>query len=280
MTPLRPQYNVVRRPTPGMVAVPIQWKPKQGLQYPSDNTQPFERWFMDGFTSGMARERLYLPIQWTAIYCNNRFGADKQVIANLQTFLNTLDRSKKYYTIIQYDDGILNDVSHLDLQIFSMGGGRIDYPIPLLCMPHRQQGSPKRDIFASFIGRHTHPIREKVFAIKDPAYYISDKGVKLPDYVNMLQRSLFTLAPRGYGINSFRLQEAAMSGSIPVYISDTHCIPYNLPFDYGVVLGPDDDIVASLANVNVGECQRALAKARHLFTYEGCRDMIIKNVKE
>ena len=40
------------------------------------------------------------------------------------------------------------------------------------------------------------------------------------NFMNITSRSIFTLCPRGYGRNSFRMYEAMQLGSIPVYIYD------------------------------------------------------------
>jgi hypothetical protein len=42
----------------------------------------------------------------------------------------------------------------------------------------------------------------------------------LINFIDITSRSTFTLCPRGYGRNSFRLYEAMQLGSIPVYIYD------------------------------------------------------------
>lgn len=277
---LRPNYGIYRKSAPGIEPVPVQWKPVQNFRYPVDNSHAFERWYLDTFLSSDTRERIYLPIQWTAVYCNNRFGEDKQIISRLQAYLNKLDTTKSYYTIVQYDHGILNDLSHMDIKVFSMGGGRVDYPLPLLCMPHAPARGVKQDLTASFIGHETHPCRKSVFALdgKD-GYFISRKQVKMSEYTWYMARSRFSLAPRGVGVTSFRIGESVLAGSIPVYISDVHCIPYSLPFDYGILLKLGDDIEEALQEADIRAMQERLREVRELFTYVGCKNMILKELK-
>jgi len=280
MTPLRPRNVIYKRAVPGIEQVPNQFKPVQNFRYPADNSHAFERWYLDTFLSTDKTPRMYLPVQWTAFYCNNRFGQDKAAILQLQRYLDALDRTKAYYTIVQFDDGILNNVEHLDLKIFSMGGGRVDYPIPLLCIPHKFHGNVPRETFASFIGRETHTLRKSVFELSGkPGYYISQKPHSLSEYTEHMHRSVFSLAPRGYGLSSFRIAEAIHAGSIPVYISDQHCLPYNMPFDYGLILGPVDDIDNALRRADVGALQMQLREVRELFTYTGCKSMILKELR-
>ena len=276
---LRPRQVIYRKPIPGIEPVPIQWRPAQSFRYPIDNAHTFERWYLDTFLSGDTRERIYLPIQWTAIYCNNKFGQDKRIIDQLQGYLDKLDKSKSFYTIVQFDDGILNDIDHLDLKIFSMGGGRVDYPIPLLCTPHRPQKGVKQDLIANFIGRETHPIRKRIMGLQDKAgFYVSNTPHNLSEYTWYIARSRFTLAPRGYGPTSFRLCEAIQAGSVPVYISDKHILPYNIPFDYGLKLGPEDDFVKAIEQADIHWHLQRMREVRDLFTYTGCKQQILKEL--
>lgn len=261
---------------PGLVQVPKQLLPNQNSRYPSDNAHTFERWFMDMYRAPDARTRLYLPIQWTALYCNGRYGQDKSVIQNVQAFLKTLDTSKKYYTIVQYDDGILNDLTGLDIKVLGMSGGHVDYPLPLLCMPHTTV-QLANDLVANFVGNNTHPIRaEMMKELKGrPRYYLSNVHHPLPDYCQYIARSLFTLAPRGYGPTSFRIMEAIHAGSVPVYISDKHLLPFNLPFNYGLLLQPGDDIGTAIATADYPVLKANLKKVMDLFTYKGAKTQLL-----
>src|SRR5690606_25553066 len=122
-------------------------------------------------------------------------------------FLNGLDVSKKYWTCVQYDDSILNDVSHLNLLQFNMSK-KIGVEIPLLCQPHPFKFTGGKKWFANFIGSRTHPIRGNAdsLRIKD-GYYISFEPHNIEKYCLMLHESMFTLCFRGYGANSFRIAE-------------------------------------------------------------------------
>jgi hypothetical protein len=123
-----------------MIYVPEKFRKRHPFPYPPDNNSIFEEWYFDNFDF-QEGEREYLPIFFTGYYVRANFGQDKGAMKALQVFLNRLDRSKKYYTIIQYDGGLLHDVSHLDIKVFSMSGGRSDYPLPLISMPHSNKPS-------------------------------------------------------------------------------------------------------------------------------------------
>jgi hypothetical protein len=269
----------------GMVSIPINLRVPQLQQYPSDNTIAFERWYMENFVDANARERLYLPIQWTALYCNNNYGKCAKTKLHIQSFLDGLDRDKKYYTIVQYDDGILNDLSKLDIKVMAMSGPRIDYPLPLLAMPHQYQFNEDRDILASFIGRVTHPIRSAMIGQlqgKD-GYYISTKPHSMRDYCQILARSKYALCPRGYGQTSFRIQEAIQYGAVPIYISDDFILPYDKEcgvvfFDVNLMPCAVDEFL-DVTSVNYGERLDSLIKSRHLFTYQGCKAEILEELR-
>lgn len=220
------------------VQVPDHFRPKHPMIYPGDNDPDFERWYYENYTG--VEGRTYLPIMWTAFYCKNGYGKQPGPIASLQRFLDRLDRSKKYFTIIQYDDGVLNDLKDLDIKVFSMSGTPMDYCLPLLCQDHKPiNPMPKRDLFCSFVGRNTHPIRTEILKIKQPGWLITDKVMKMPEFCNTLARSVFTLCPRGYGPNSFRVTECMQYGSIPVIISDVVLNPHGIDVNtYGVRVMP------------------------------------------
>src|SRR5690242_13664906 len=113
-------------------------------EYPPLNRIIFEQWLIDNIGEYHS-DREYLPINWCGWYVNHKHGNDRNAIAKLQNFLSGLP-NKKYWTVTQYDDGILNDISKLDIKVFGAGGGRIDFPISLICHPHGRQEN-ERDIF-------------------------------------------------------------------------------------------------------------------------------------
>lgn len=223
-----------------MIYVPEKFRPKHPFPYPPDNTCEFERWYYENYDFREG-EREYLPIFWTAFYCRHKFGQHKPAMVDLRNFLNKLDRSKKYYTIVQYDGGLLHDVSHLDIKVFSMSGGRTDYPLPLIAQDHKAYWYFKdpRPWFVNFIGKNTHPLRQELIENFPAAsdVYISSASHYMTDFCYKLRTSTFTLCPRGFGPTSFRIQEALQQGSIPVYVSDEFVTPHNIPFEYyGVII--------------------------------------------
>lgn len=290
MARIRPTKSVVRiaGANKNIVTVPPLLKPLQKTRYPEDNSITFERWFMEYWSGSDEVERIYLPIQWTALYCNNGYGS-QMIVNTIQKFIDTLDANKKYYTIVQYDDGILNDIEKLNIKVFAMAGPRIDYPLPLLCTPHKFNFHPnqKRDIFASFVGSLTHSIRsEMIYQLNGKeGYYISTKKHSLKDYCEILNRSKYVLCPRGYGQSSFRIQEAIDHGAIPVYISDDIILPYNDNFLYGVLINSNSECFENIdarikdEDLRYDKLVFDLNKAKQLFTYHGCKKMILQELR-
>lgn len=171
--------------------------------------------------------RIYVPVFWTDYYV--RYGLKKKH-DEIQNFINRNIRpDKKYFTIVQNDDGILEKVPK-NILIFS-AGGKGDIPIPLI----KGDLGPverKRDIQCSFMGPLEGPhnitgVKSKMYdMLKDRKGFYFSRGT-MPEFIDIMSRSVFTLCPRGYGRSSFRLYEAMALGSIPIYIwDDMEWLPY------------------------------------------------------
>lgn len=260
-----------------MIQVPDIFKPKIKVAYPPGNDEIFEQWLIENFDHPD-----YLPINWCAFQVNNNYGKNTKAMVTLQRFINSLPANKSYFTVTQYDDGPLAELGRLDMTVFGSGGGRIDFPIPLICKPHGRKERNK-DILSSFIGSITHPIRKQMCA--STASYIKTDHVDIDTYCEIMARSVFTLAPRGYGLSSFRICEALEQGSIPVYISDQFIIPGDIDFEnYGVLIHSSrieeiDHILASISPEEIAKKQvYGQMIYEKMFTFEGCRQLIIDNI--
>ena len=220
---------------------------KTNYIYPPKNTQIFEEYFLNRFLlENPKTNRIYLPIQWTSYYHSKKINLN-----GLQNFLYDLPKNEKYFTIVQWDDNIMNDVNHLDLKIFAQGGNGLykdkSYAIPLNCV-FTSVNSLKKDIFASFVGAISgrHKIREELrnmYGLNDK-YFISE-GINYEKFREIMSRTLFSLCPRGYGQTSFRIFESLKSGSIPVYIYDEPFMPFKNEFNFDDI-HPDYIIMESL----------------------------------
>tara|TARA_R110001632_G_scaffold162927_1_gene281371 strand:+ start:1593 stop:2429 length:837 start_codon:yes stop_codon:yes gene_type:complete len=184
-------------------------------------------------------DRIYIPVSWTTYYCD---GYNRN---ELQSFLNNLDPSLKYYTVCQHDDAPQENLPE-DTLIFSAGGnceksGVI--PIPLVCSPLPSELIVERErtILLSFVGSVTHPIRQKcIESLRDESdveLAFSNWSNRVPEdnfkyFINKTLSSKFCLAPRGYGASSFRMYEAMQLGSIPVYVTDKVYTPFTDVLDW------------------------------------------------
>lgn len=209
--------------------VPEKFRPKSKITYPLHQTGPGLETEIENrlvpIKDQIQTDLIYLPIKWTAYYCNNDFGCSAAKI-EMQQYIDTLPKDKKFFTVVQYDDGIMVDFPNC--LVFSAGGKPDDaIPIPLLCDPHKVEGTVQKDIPISFIANlDTHPIRKQIAEAmygKEYCYIARHYG---DTYVEMIRRSYFTICPRGYGKTSFRLYEAIQLGTIPVYVSDEAWLPY------------------------------------------------------
>lgn len=172
-----------------------------------------------------------IPIFWTNLYIHS--------FPNfiIQEYINALPPGK-YFTVCQFDDGIHENLPEGTIN-FVAGGNKPGIPIPLICssIPETFKKHLDKDIFCSFVGTcldtEKYSCRVKLYDTYrlDKDFYFTPKRpwdrvvttTQLEEFCNITQRSRFTLCPRGYGLQSFRLYEAMQLNSIPVFV-------YNQPF--------------------------------------------------
>ena len=244
---------------------------------------------------------IYIPVFWTSYYVMHNYANN---IQSIYDWLDTLDKTKKYFTIVQYASGIFkkNKAFELDLIVFSAGGGGLnvknslseklwncngliryvfdgdkgDYDLPLMCLPLFPSINIKKDIFCSFMGRFdTHFCRMKMHnTLKNNSRFQLFESVNFEKYKEILNRSIFTLAPRGYGYTSFRIYEAIMANSIPIYIwLGKKILPFSDTInweDFCIIIHDDDikNLPEILDKVNITEKQQNLQKIKHKFTFD------------
>ncbi len=255
--------------------------------YPEDNIYPFEEWYYENFLPQDIRERIYLPIFWTGYYVRANYGKDKSQIDHLQGYLNVLDRTRKYYTIVQYDDGILNDLTGLDIRVYSMSGKPMDYPLPLICQPHNFNfGKLDREFKFSFVGRLTHPVRQEIVNAFEHTFgfYVTSRHHSLEEYCRILARSVCVLCPRGYGPTSFRICEALQFGAIPIYISDEPIYPHNASFPGATLscghVGAIEQLIEQIRELKMAEAmERYIADCyQNSYTYTANKRLILQDL--
>jgi hypothetical protein len=271
---------------------------KTNHEYPQNNKIIFEEYFYNWFVKNKPIiNKTYLPIFWTNYYISK--GYADQDISEVNDFLNTLDKSKEYFTIVQWDDGIVNPFQYNNIYVFAQGGGGKksceesfcgtigNYPIPLNCQPNPNIKIESKDIFASFVGaiHRRSNCREDLYNnLKDKKEYLFKESIGYDAFSNIMSRSIFSLCPRGYGATSFRICEALQHQSIPVYISDKPWIPFNdmVNFDdYGIFIDSKsiEQIDEILKRISKEEIYKKLNFGKQVYnqyySFEGCANKII-----
>lgn len=281
--------------------IPDIFQVRTNHEYPPYNTMIFEEYFMNYFVENFEEyfmnyidvEYTYLSVLWTNFYIGRNYGNSN--MDDLQKYLNSLDRNKKYFTIVQYDDGVLQDIDDLDLFIFGSGGGgrkvvpdkNLGYPIPLICMPYPNINSiRKKDTLCSFVGAINRKIREKIRDLYSDDFFIR-KSLRYSGFSDEMERSVFSLCPRGYGATSFRICEALQRGSIPVYIYDKPWIPWVDEFDFNKIgilihesnIGSIKDIINSKTEEEISQYRMNGQRIyEEYFSFEGCAKQIINKL--
>ncbi len=236
---------------------------------------------------------LYLPIFWTDVWFDRQVKRADNVDA-LQAYVNTLDRSRKYMTVLQNANGFGVELPpDLDITVFSAGneapGGEV-VPIPLLKrVLQPATGHPTREIaFAGSLtgyGNHNN-VRGLMYSAlndNDDADVLFYQG---PQWEHVMGCATFNLCPRGFGPTSFRLYEALQLGRIPVYIHDD--TPPVLPFvddiDWtGICIFVHATSAITIPSLckrfDVPSALQRIAACRHMFTYEYVADYVLSAIE-
>jgi hypothetical protein len=298
--------------------VPSQFQPKYTSNYPPYSSgKNIEEIIFDHLIKekdNIETDYIYLPVFWTSYYIIN----DYNTTGELLRWMDSLDKSKTYFTIVQYDSGIYvnnhtKETKDLNIITFSAGGGGLntaesireyefhglrrmffngtkgDYMIPLICLPQLPNMNLERDIYCSFMGRF-----DTYFSRTDMKHTLENSAnkdkfklfetVNYEEYKQIINRSIFTLAPRGFGFTSFRLYEAIYANSIPIYIWDNEiALPFSDKIDWNefcVIIHSSkiNQIEEILEKVNIPEMQKKLEEIKSVFTFEYTTDYIIRKI--
>jgi hypothetical protein len=261
-----------------------------------------ERWI--SHISVNTSNRKLIRVNWTAVY-NHRVkdglgqGTENWELRNvLKKYLDSLDRNEKYFVVCTHDDAPAEDLPP-DTVVFSAGGNakKIDVPIPLTSGPHRDFYDHMKTIPISFVGSVTHQIRyellNKLYGKEGVVINASEWSPNISAnqadlFKQIATRSTFSLCPRGYGATSYRLYESMQLGSIPVYVSDNHLLPWNDELDWEkfcVIVKPNEidslyNRLMSMPSKKIREMQSSLEFVwNEYFSIDASCNQIIKRVK-
>jgi len=232
-----------------------------------------------------------IPIFWTNVYITNTN------IELIQHYLNSLPPGK-YFTVSQHDDAV-KEILPVGTLSFEAGGNGNGIPIPLICSPLAEEYKQPTDkeILCSFTGSITHNIRNKIyhrystdkdFILVGKNWTPSVSNNDLNNFINITKRSKFTLCPRGYGAQSFRLYEVLQLNSVPVIVYDKEWFPFNNTIDWNsfcVLIHEDeiDSLKENLLSITEQEYEHMLKIGKQVyieyFTMEGMSLNILRTLQ-
>ena len=275
---------------------------------PYHNGEYLEEYFVRKFKEEKPKsEHLLIPVHWTAVFnyrSKEGLGPDTPnglLRKGLFNKLASLPKDKKYFTVSTHDDAPQGAFPK-DTKHFFAGGNSLlgTDPIPLICSKLKFNLDPQKLIFCSFVGSATNPIRNQALeSLSKKEGYLINAFHWRPDvtqdqqklFIDVTARSRFTLCPRGYGATSYRLYEAMQLGSIPVYISDKHMLPWSDEIDWNsICVGYEsqsdgnydilDHFLKNLTESDVRKMQQKIKEIYSLyFTIPAVYNQIIKRVK-
>lgn len=225
-----------------------EWYIKEHMVYP-----PFKQglYLEEYFFKYMSNEnqgvldregRTYFPLFWTN-YQLSTHASTSQLSADIEEYMQLhppIHPEKGYFTLVQHDDGPL--VVHPRIHVYgACQGHKARTPLPLIYEDQNHTLAKAHNpniedqpLLCSFVGSMTHAVRNRMLNVLSQQQHRQDDiyvhiqhwtPVVSPDdaslFIHITRHSKFTLAPRGYGIQSYRFYEAFELGSIPVYIHDT-----------------------------------------------------------
>jgi hypothetical protein len=230
--------------------------------------------------------RTYIPVFWTDMQVANRGKEIKT------SFLQNLDPNKKYFTVVQHSAGISTE--EVPENVMIIGSGRASD----LCIPLQKNQPPQiiekpKKYFCTFFGSFTtdkiRPQMKKSLEklAKERPIVIEPKN---PKWEEFMERSIFSLCPRGVGPTSFRISEAISFNSIPIYIWEKELLlPYkdelNWEKDIGILINSKDikklpKILKSISPEEIRHRQKMMKKHyKKYYTYEGVCKYICEKLK-
>lgn len=272
-------------------------KISENLQPPPHKYQGYQGpWIEDFFykywaTNSIKSHFTYLPIFWTDFFLHSQVHKyspkEFEKISHQITHIlqQVILPDHLYFTVLEYDHPIWDwHQFPKNVLVFSAGGSG-DIPIPLL-KGSPQFRCPPKEIFVSFMGRldgasNTGNLRQQMYdKLKDFAYFGQGSNWR-----SVMDKSTFTLCPRGLGRASFRLYEAISVGSIPIYIwDDIEWLPYKDVLDWSEIaisvnvqdINKVPDLINAHSTEDICRKQQRMAELySEFFTLEAvCRNIL------
>tara|TARA_R110002167_G_scaffold141170_1_gene329285 strand:+ start:4379 stop:5218 length:840 start_codon:yes stop_codon:yes gene_type:complete len=250
----------------------------------------------------------YIAIPWTQILNSHwlRFPGNRGRDFYLKELSKYTVKSKNNFTVCQHDSFKQLELyfKHLDITKVFCTLHSVDdnmKGIDLLPIPFAFNdifsSNVEKDLFVSFMGAYTtHPIREVLknniigdtFVYRD-TYHIEDlnqdKEKEEREYKEMLERSIFSLCPRGSSPSAVRFWECLSAGTIPILISDNWDLPV-WDWDSTIVRIAEQDVATLdiiklkklLNSYDAKSMKTQCLKAYEKFKKQNFREYILNNI--
>ena len=165
-----------------------------------------------------------------------------------------------------------------------------DIIVPFWTMENINPIEEEKEIYCSFAGNITHPIRglmvNNIIEYDTPEFqYLG--ALPYEEYRKKLSQTVFSLCPRGAGLSSYRFFECIHANTIPVLIADDVVLPYEEDLYY-----PDFSIRCKeehitdmgvlhgiLQSVDYDKMLKRLKEVRHRFTLTGVQEYVHGRLK-
>ena len=287
------------------------------LKYPPfKNGRTFEEYFFDFWRSPNVslndRKNLhYIDVFWLNLHIHkpNSLWNRRQLEEITKIECEKAKKAGKIpFTLCQWDDNISITTPN-NLVVFAIGAKQ-NVPVPLIIEDKTNRllnisriSFKDKRYLCSFVGTTTHNIRRKVWDHyknnKDFKFAVKTNWQpKLPEdlvktFIDITQYSKFALAPRGYGVSSFRFFEIMQMGVIPIYIHNDDR-DNGLPFldepdliDYSkfsIVLKANEipklvEILEGITEEKYNEMQREVERMNHFFSLEESCKYVLRNLR-
>lgn len=195
----------------------------------------------------------YVAIPWTQILNSNWLDFPHK--RSIEYYINEISKlnieQRNNFTVCQHDDymKLLNIFKHLNINtVFCplhdknniITDGINIIPIAFTCS-FNFDNTKNKNIPVSFVGTYTsHSIRTRMLnrinnenIIYRDSYHIDSNSFSVEnyrqkeekEYQDILERSRFSLCPRGSSPSSVRFWESLSAGAIPILISDNWVLP-------------------------------------------------------
>jgi hypothetical protein len=285
-------------------------QPRHKDKYPAfSNGRYIEEYFFDFWQLQAFTEKnrfVYIDIFWNCLFHQVGIKQTVDYVKNMviEKCKKAAEESKIVFTICQWDDNIsfgadkpdnliIYSSCHYDNVILPLNAEDISKKL----IGIKRKNFTEKDILCSFVGSNTHNVRDNMRRCLNnvPGFYfhmdawkdiISDEAANR--FIDITMRSKFGLAPRGYGVSSFRFFEIMEMGVIPIYIHDgiiglpfMDILDYNL---FSIVLHINDiyqlpGILNNIDETKYNSMLREMKKVRLWFTMEGTCEYILQDLR-